>query len=241
MDAAGKWAENLAVALSGWWPAHGYESGADLARELDIPNSAWNRISAGQAIVGKADPEAYAKIHVRTGLPQADPRTIPPRLKKVPTKGEPSWKERAWSEGKYIAWLANLKGREHNLSKYARARLAYMHLKLIAPPDILQILTEHIAQAHTPIALPTSGAETEQQVISNPDIAAAAKTARKLFRLLWDFLWSEEPQVRDQLLQHARNELADLYYALETLTAQPGMREDAVNDWRDSQIISGEV
>lgn len=241
MDAAEKWANNLAVALSGWWPSHGYESGADLARELDIPDSAWNRISAGQAIVGKADPEAYAKIHVRTGLPQADPRTIPPRLKKVPTKDEPSWIERAWSEGKYIAWLAELKGKEHNLSKYAQARLAYIHMKLIAPPDILQILTEQIAQAHTPPALPASGVETEPRVATDPDIDAAARTARKLFRLLWDFLWSKEPQARDQLLQYARNELADLYYALETLTTQPGMREDAVRDWRDSQRISGEV
>jgi hypothetical protein len=105
---AERWAQSLSTALQRWCDTHGYEIRVYLADELAIPRTAWKRIVAGQAIVGEADPTAYAKIYVRTGLAEADPRYIPPLLKKIPSAEEPVEVPRSWSPEEFEDWLNKL-------------------------------------------------------------------------------------------------------------------------------------
>lgn len=101
-QAAIDWQNALAEAVKEWCDTHRYHPRNKLAKELDIKNERWSRIAAGSGIT---DPETYAKIYVRTGLSQADPRTIPPMFKLIPGTGQYMDVARAWTDAQYQRWL----------------------------------------------------------------------------------------------------------------------------------------
>ncbi len=97
------WAENLAKALDGWCKEHRYLPKNRLAHDLNITPKAWQHISAGKSI--NTSPEIYAALCLRTGLKEADPRTIPPRVGYSPRNQQKFSIERAWTEEQWQTWL----------------------------------------------------------------------------------------------------------------------------------------
>lgn len=95
------WAKSLATALQQWLRENGYKSGLALADELKIRRTVWSHIQAGNAI---SKPEIYASIFWRTGLTEAHPCSLPPRLLAVP-KHASVRQERAWTQAQLEAWL----------------------------------------------------------------------------------------------------------------------------------------
>lgn len=88
------WAQSLKETLRVWLAANGYANSMVLARELEVPAKKWSHLIAGNAI---SRTEIYAKIFRRTGLPEADPRGIPPQRDGV---------RRAWTPQQYQHWLS---------------------------------------------------------------------------------------------------------------------------------------
>ncbi|MEK7611592.1 MAG: hypothetical protein AAB486_04450 [Patescibacteria group bacterium] len=95
------WAKALHVALKKWLRANDYISGAQLAKELGIGFTTWSHIQSGGSL---SLAENYARIYLRTGLAEADPRKIPSRVRAFPNRA-PKTEARAWTGGQYQAWL----------------------------------------------------------------------------------------------------------------------------------------
>lgn len=100
-----EWAVNLSKALDTWCLENGYRVKTMLADELEIPRKEWDPISAGDSIVSNV--ESYAKIFQKTGLAEADPRSIAPRHMYIPKTGQYMDKSRAWTEEEWQTWLSN--------------------------------------------------------------------------------------------------------------------------------------
>lgn len=98
-----EWAVRLSEALKQWCPRNGYLPMNSLAAELNIKPSVWTSISSGSAIV--SDPKIYARLFQFTSLPEADPRTIPPREQYIPRSGMRVHNKRAWTEEEWQDWL----------------------------------------------------------------------------------------------------------------------------------------
>jgi len=92
-----QWKQDLAEALPGWYASTGYKA-SQLYGELDIRYGLWKHVAKGDYFV--RDVEVYAKIFVRTGLVEADPRTIPLQ------EGGRRSIERAWTPNVFDAWYA---------------------------------------------------------------------------------------------------------------------------------------
>ena len=100
---AHEWARLFARSLDEWCKSNGVVPKLILKDQLGIPTSAWERISSGNGITDKV---WYACVYYRTGVPEADPRTIPPRAFAMPN-GNIVTKGRAMTEGEWQEWLRN--------------------------------------------------------------------------------------------------------------------------------------
>lgn len=105
VDLGHVWGLRLAGALRKWCDQHACYPRNKLATELGIGVPQWTAIITGNSVVEKADPTVYARLFLRTGLEEADPRSISPRDVRLP-KGGFIAKERAWTEEKWQEWLA---------------------------------------------------------------------------------------------------------------------------------------
>lgn len=100
-----EWAVKLAEALGTWCLENGYSVKTMLADELGIPRNKWDPISAGNSIISNI--ESYAKIFHKTGLAEADPRSIAPRHMYIPKTEQYMDKSRAWTEDEWQSWFSN--------------------------------------------------------------------------------------------------------------------------------------
>jgi len=240
------WAKDLADVLKRWCEVHGYDVQKRLAEELSIPIAAWERIMRGRSVIGKADPQAYAKIYIRTGLPEADPRGIPPRAKKIPVgEGMKSIEvSRAWSGDKYFAWLMSVMKDPSHLAAYAREELLRNFLEVLANPEMIESLIQQFGrEAETSPAL---FPHTEDWEVSDSDMESVAKAADKLAKALWPFLWGDsdsDAEMRTQLMRAVgRSSLGEVYSMLNALVQEnQRQREKAVRGWQLSRRMSGEV
>lgn len=98
-----EWAVRLSEALKQWCPRNGYLPMNRLAAELDIPPGVWTNISAGASIAENTT--IYARLFLLTHLPEADPRTIPPRKQFIPKSRMYIDHVRAWTEEEWQDWL----------------------------------------------------------------------------------------------------------------------------------------
>lgn len=96
-----KWAEELAEMLKLWCDENGFEVRTMFAREIGLPTHAWQTLLSGRSYT---NPEIYAKIFVKTGLSEADPRTLPPRTRFIPSTKKLIDMPRAWTEEQFELW-----------------------------------------------------------------------------------------------------------------------------------------
>lgn len=97
-----EWAQLFAISLDEWCKRNGMIPKSILKDQLGIPDTIWKHFSSGGAI---SDKHWYALVFQRTNLPEADPRTIPPRLQHIPRTGQKIVKQRAMSEQEWQEWL----------------------------------------------------------------------------------------------------------------------------------------
>ena len=120
-----EWALNLSTALKQWIPEQGYRASTELADKLNIPRGLWSDIYQGYSIAENRRGERfdrrtyYASIHLWTGLQEADPRTIPDRLIRIPNGGFAN-RKRSFSEDEYQQWLKSPNGQELLTKRNAR-------------------------------------------------------------------------------------------------------------------------
>lgn len=105
------WAVALSEALRKWCRENGYVPVNRLAHELGIVEHRWQLIIGGKGIAEgggkrgeKKDETIYARLYLRTGLTQADPRTIPSRKSYVPKTKSHVDRVRAWTDGQLASY-----------------------------------------------------------------------------------------------------------------------------------------
>ncbi|GEM_PF-7031588 len=104
-----EWASNLSVKLHEWCENNGYRPYSKLRRELDIVPVTWEHIMRGKSVAD--DATIYARLYLRTGLSEVDPRTIPPRVTASPrAPGRYYEKVRAWTKEQYENWRSDYQG-----------------------------------------------------------------------------------------------------------------------------------
>jgi len=86
------WAVKIANDLRAWMPENSYNTGKDLALDLDIKTRVWDEVMMGRPV---GNIYVYLKIFLRTGLESCDPRKIPE-----------STKRKKLSNEEWEAWLA---------------------------------------------------------------------------------------------------------------------------------------
>lgn len=97
-------AKALAGALAAWVKAQSqFANRVALGKALNIDENQWAKISSGNALFGPKFTESYARIHIVTGLAEADPRTLPPMTYRL--KGKDHQTPQAWTEEEYQGWL----------------------------------------------------------------------------------------------------------------------------------------
>lgn len=97
-----KWSNVLAEKLRKWCEFNGYIPRSKLADELGIPRDKWKHIIVGPGIGN--DVAIYACLYLRTGLTEADPRMVPPRVRYAARKGHYYADRRAWADQEYENW-----------------------------------------------------------------------------------------------------------------------------------------
>lgn len=95
------WIELLQIAIEEYCSQEGYYPRNMLRKKLDISRSSWEIMTGGK---GFTDINTYAVLFYETGIEQADPRTLPPRMYHLP-KGGYSTKSQAMSEEAWIVWV----------------------------------------------------------------------------------------------------------------------------------------
>lgn len=98
-----QWSQAFASALRNWCRDNGYTSFSKLKAELGIPDGSWKHLLDNRGgVVG--DVTVYARLYVRTGLPEMDPRTIPPRVRYAARVGRYSEGKRVCTDQEYEKW-----------------------------------------------------------------------------------------------------------------------------------------
>lgn len=136
-----EWASSLSDKLQDWLPKHGYRTTTKLADELGIPKANFGRICRGEAIAEgpghgreKYDGRVwYAKIHLWTQLPEADPKSIPDKLIKTPQGVLAAPIPRRWSEEEHQRWLESPEAEELLAKKNARFKREMVMESVAAP------------------------------------------------------------------------------------------------------------
>lgn len=100
------WKERLAIALERWRINAGFIYKQDAAAELGISPEDYGWIVNATQIVEHDDCVVYAQIFAVTELSEADPRGIPPRVRRIPSSDEPVLQSRAWTDSQYETWFS---------------------------------------------------------------------------------------------------------------------------------------
>lgn len=99
------WLENLGNALQVWIRESPEHTTERLAEMLGVSKRVIFRVSKGEYFIAeKSDPNFYAKLFRITGIPEADPRSLPP---------EKNGRLRAWSNDRLESWWNMYYPRDH--------------------------------------------------------------------------------------------------------------------------------
>jgi hypothetical protein len=194
------WAEKFAAALRQWLTENRM-SGADLARQLGILYQQWNSATSGSRITV---PDFYARVYCYTGIPEADPRTMP-----ILRRGRQTPVVRALSEEAWQEWM----------SMYGQSCGADSDLAVaIATDDIAQDIVEDWPEMHKGNG---GGADTAQldALFSDFDALKFQQTLLLLKRQLRTVLMAT-PAQQNQLLETFGSQLGKLYSLLGVLTIE---------------------
>jgi len=237
-----EWAVRLAQALSDWCLANRYVPKNTLSKELGIEQE-WVHISSGAAIVGNV--EAYALLYLKTGLREADPRTLPSRVVFKPRTKQYGSLARAWTEEDFAKWLRKKSQQEIPTppSSATTAKEGRTDVTVNASGSAFDQAMEAIADAiATRVArliqdkLETIATAANQQLpregrhSHNPK-ALTQKLTNTLRRLA-----ESTPEERDAFVEEYGMALGELAPLLEAMTLAPQERERKLETMRRFQL-----
>ncbi len=230
-----EWAARLSVALEKWCRDNGYMRKTKLGSELHIIGKSWSDISAGSSIIG--DVGAYARLYLRTGLAEADPRIIPPRRYYTRGRKVTVEKVRAWSEGEWQKWLRSEEAMviktsgKPSISKVAEARAEVAQETLGGAVDAwIGILARQVAQSlNLPLQfreaalaiVPEAVDKVVERLRQNPLESRPQEptlNAGQLARLLRKALVAGTREGRDEIFRKHAESLRDLLPVLDSST-----------------------
>lgn len=210
-DVRKEWASALSKSLKRWMHSSEFWTTTALAIALDVPHRQMRSILSGKTI--SRTTEYYARVFIRTGLPEADPRKIPDRLQKMPHSPATLIKV-AWTDEAYVTWLQQ-EGKKylaveaptyppeevpqgeskHMQPSEIHAKVDEVSLSGQGPPgesgfleDMLGVITSHVSRKIPP------GLTEQQTTQLESAIQAASKSLEKT-------LLSETSQLKELIIQ----------------------------------------
>lgn len=223
-----EWKEALAGAIDTWLETHNLTK-TKAAEMFGIPPHVLTPISLASSVSEWEHGEAYARIYLLMGLEEADPRTIPPRLCKIPSG---SWTERnrAWSGRQLEVW------RDRNASLLSQHGVT---LKPNQPKDVIpttqgqpsagQILEELISAIGAEIADIVLQEVIRNQPKPSLDKADVGHLATLLTQMLQAYADGSTAD-RDRLMQKHGRVLTQLLPLVDLLTnPNPKEREEGLS------------
>lgn len=230
------WTRKLSEALRNWCDRNGYRTRNVLAQELSIRRSIWESIIIGKSVA--SDVEIYARIFLKTGLPEANPTTVPDHSKVLPRDGRRIFIHRAWTQEQFENW----KKRQSRASQPLVAAVAAGSqreekkevLPSALPPSspttaggILDAFIERFAdQVSQRVAERLGERSTIQQPLELRFLAV------QLANHLKSYL-NAGPEQRDELIRKYQTELREVWTALHPLMLPPDQREQSIRMTRE--------
>lgn len=104
-DQSTRWKTNVAKALKKWARENGLKYTSQVAEGTSVPQKTFHHVVSGNTIT---EAKYYAALYLKTGLPELDPRTLPPR-KRI-TRGKVHMERRAFTEDEWQNWLKKHSG-----------------------------------------------------------------------------------------------------------------------------------
>lgn len=220
------WPHSLSVALKKWCDDNDYANRTNLARDLKIKETSWHHIIRGDMIA--TDIEIYARIFVKTNLPEADPRTLPPIYRFGIEK------PRAWSEAEFSRWLAakaptksSKPVKRPSSSSPSMVGLTVGALLGGRVEEIVNALAAQLGDQVADVVVARLALETKLQADTQQqgDIGTFAKALLREFKRYMRGSSAD----RDALMKAHGRILQDLYSDLRKLTAPAAQREEAID------------
>ncbi len=221
-----QWAEKLAAVLREWCTINQYMPRKLLAQELGILDNNWKHIVVGDGLTD--DISIYARLHVRTELAEADPRTVPPKALYAPRGLYYYERAYAWTEHEYTLWL-NRHG--YSLPREVQTSVPVTDelpdIRTLFEQLLLDPLAQRIVRALEPRLLKAMGSAIgdKHPTAQSDDVGVLAD---KLYNALVAYV-EGTPEERDQLMaKYGKTHLARVYSLLRDLSLPPDDREQAL-------------
>lgn len=219
-----QWVQTLTPALRKWCDDNGYIPRSKLATELEIPASKWKHLISGVSISG--DVTIYARLHLRTWLREADPRTVPSRLRYAARVGHYFEAKRAWTDQEYDKWQRTyrlpprlVESQKETLISETRQLGERQTVGAVIDSfldGLVRALADQVAEKIM------ESLESRRESNNPVDIGTLAD---QLYEALADFL-PQTPEDRDRLIHtHGKNHLARLYSLLRDFSQPREERE----------------
>lgn len=233
---AEKWARELADVIRLWCGENGYQPMNLLAQELKIPEKTWSTVMQGRSVV--KDVTIYARLFVKTGRSEADPRLIPPRKRFIPANRGWMSDPRNWSEEQWHQWYATVDPNGSNEEPEAPLQGAP---RVLSPPtDLAPSQTTDILSTLLDLVASKVAAGLEPRLIEQSEILGEIlqalrtnkqRTGEDLSRLLNNVLSILQSAAvgtkedRDAISRKHRKLLGDLFPLIEAFTFDPPERD----------------
>ena len=215
-----EWKDKAAAAVEAERIRRGIKEKGLFAQAIGIRPDTYRRISNGDGI---ADAINYAILFHATGLPEVDPRTLPPRFYKTP-QGEDAYSDRKWSDTQWELWKAPQ--RAPRLPKDSAPPVSSspkvdrpqpMPTPHVATPGLSTTLNNLLAAFILEIATAVADENDRRSGASNQPLQPAALI--KLFRQFLESYAYGTVEMRDQLLAQHGTALAQILILLDPLSS----------------------
>lgn len=237
----------LSDSLKQWVQENGIKYGTNLGDELNVKRTVWGSLYHGMAVASNT--EIYAKLFLRTRLPEADPRKIPDRQLFTP-KGKAISLPRNWSETEWLRFLVDQHINPSTLPAYMQPKGQIDEIQVVRketkptsprsseqaslPPTLGAFVDEFVsklaAQISAQIQLPGSIATASSpQFSAGGDISDVLKQFESILQKLWD----SSPDDRDNFFDQYGVYLGNIRFLLEPLTLPSDKREASIKGTKE--------
>lgn len=211
-----EWCSALATALRNWCDDNGYHPRNKLGSELGIPTNPWQHLFDATGVVC-GDITVYARLYVKTGLAELNPRKVPSRIRFVPRTRRSYEYVRAWTDQEYEDWKKDYRGSSSLVEspKEISAPVAISVQEQVEPQTLGSLIDRLFATSEERIAQRVVEALRQER----EDGGDIGKQADRLFHSLVKYL-DGTSEDRDRLMaQFGKTHLSRVFSLLRDLSS----------------------